>query len=135
MDGVIPPSISGTKMAQLKYDLVQGHLLFKKILAKYVTYDPHDYILDGLCPVVDGFNLLATTPTGSGKTGYLILLMIIARDIAVDKTLTIGTEVFPRDPVMIVVCPTKALEEDIVSHITTTYGMPLTPPRPNSRGM
>jgi len=63
MDGVIPPSISGTKMAQLKYDSVQGHLFFEKILAKYVTYDPHDYILDGLCPVVDGFNLLATTPT------------------------------------------------------------------------
>jgi hypothetical protein len=50
-----------------KYDSIQGRQLCKKILAKYVTYDPHDYILDGVCPVIDGFNLLATTPTGSGK--------------------------------------------------------------------
>lgn len=31
-------------------------------------YDPHNYQLDGICLVLDGFDLLATTPTGSGKT-------------------------------------------------------------------
>ncbi|KIM86933.1 hypothetical protein PILCRDRAFT_815388 [Piloderma croceum F 1598] len=54
-----------------KYDSIQGHQLCKKILARYVTYDPHDYILDAVHPVIDGFNLLATTPTGLGKTGLL----------------------------------------------------------------
>ncbi|KIM73765.1 hypothetical protein PILCRDRAFT_14986 [Piloderma croceum F 1598] len=97
-----------------KYDSIQGRQLCKKILAKYVTYDPHDYILDGVCPVIDGFNLLATTPTGSGKTGFFTLLMLV-REIAADKTLAIGNEVFPINPVMIVVCPTKALEEDIAT--------------------
>jgi len=109
-----------------KYDSIQGRQLCKKILAKYVTYNPHDYILDGICPVMDGFDLLATTPCGSGKSGYLILLMLFVHEIAADKTLAIGEEVFPLDPVMIVVCPMKALEEDIVSPIVINDRMPLT---------
>jgi hypothetical protein len=109
-----------------KYDSIQGRQLCKKILAKYVTYDPHNYILDGVCPVIDGFNLLATTPTRSGKTGFFTLLMLVVREIAADKTLAIGNEVFPIDPVMIVVCPTKALEEDIVGLVITNHGMLLT---------
>jgi superfamily II DNA/RNA helicase len=53
-----------------KYNSVNsGRQLCNKILAKYVTYDPHTYILDGICPVLDGFDLVATMPTGSGKTG------------------------------------------------------------------
>src|ERR1700691_4019800 len=43
-----------------KYDSSQGRQLCRKILAEYVPYDP-------------------TTPTGSGKTGYLILLMLVVR--------------------------------------------------------
>ena len=75
---------------------------------------------------MDGFDLLATTPCGSGKSGYLILLMLFVHEIAADKTLAIGEEVFPLDPVMIVVCPMKALEEDIVSPIVINDRMPLT---------
>ena len=37
-----------------KYDSLQGCQLCKKVLAKYVMYDHHDYILDGVCPVMDG---------------------------------------------------------------------------------
>jgi hypothetical protein len=70
-----------------KYDSIQGRLLCKKVLAKYVTYDPHDYILDGICPVMDVFDLLATTPCGSGKLAYLILLMLVVREIAADEIL------------------------------------------------
>jgi superfamily II DNA/RNA helicase len=109
-----------------KYDTHEGRQLCKKILAKYVVYEPHDYILDGICPVMDGFDLLATTPTGSGKTGYLILLMLVIREIAADKTLAIAKEIFPKDPVMIVVCPTKALEDDIVSIIIVNDRIQLT---------
>ena len=60
---------------------------------------------------MDGYDLLATTPTGLGKAGYFILLMLVVREIAADK---IGEKKFPKDPVMIVVLPTKALEEDMV---------------------
>jgi hypothetical protein len=51
-----------TDMDGGKYDSILGHQLCKKVLAKYVTHNPHDYILDGVCPIMDGFDLLATTP-------------------------------------------------------------------------
>jgi hypothetical protein len=82
-------------MAGGKYDSVIGCQLCKKILAKYVAYDPHTYILDGICPVLDGFDLLATTPTGSGKMGYLILLMLIVREIAANTALGRDSDASP----------------------------------------
>jgi hypothetical protein len=51
---------------------------------------------------------------------------MLVREIAADKSLAIGNEVFPINPVMIVVCPTKALEEDIVGLVITYDGMSLT---------
>ena len=86
----------------------------------------HHYNLDGRCPVMDGFDLLATTPTGSGKVGYLILLMLVVREIAADMTLAIANAIFPRDSAMIVVCSTKALEDEIVSIIITNDRIQLT---------
>ena len=97
-----------------KYDSVAGRALCKRILEKYLPYEPHDYVLDGICHVMDGYNLLATTPTGSGKSGYYILLMLVVREIAADESLMIGEKRFPKDPVMILVLPTKALEDDMV---------------------
>ena len=77
------------------------------------------YILDEICPVMDRFDLLATTPTRSGQTGYFVLLMLVVREIAAKMTFAIAKEILPRDPVMIVVCPAKALEDEIVSIIIT----------------
>ena len=109
------PSTSSDKPPdKQKYDSDAGHALCKRILQKYLPYEPHDYILDGICPVMDGYDLLAITPTGSGKAGYFILLMLVVREIAADKTLMVGEKTFPKDPAMILVLPTKALEEDMV---------------------
>lgn len=98
----------------LKYDSMEGRTLCKNVLAKYLAYLAHDYQLDGICPVIDGYDLLATTPTGSGKTGYLIMLMLVGRELSEHEELCLNDERFPKDPAMIVVCPTKALEEDMV---------------------
>jgi len=57
-------------VGRVNYDSFPGHALCKKILQKYLLYEPHDYQLDGICPVMDGYDLLATTPTGSKKTGF-----------------------------------------------------------------
>ena len=51
--------------------------------------------------------------------------MLVVRKIAVEKVLAVGTETFLEDPVMIVVCPTKALEENIVGPIINNVRMPL----------
>ena len=91
-----------------------GWALCKSILAKYLPYDPHDYQLDGICPTMDGYDLLATTPTGQGKTGYLTMFMLVVWEIAANETLALGQEKIPKDPAMIIVCPTKALEDNMV---------------------
>jgi ATP-dependent helicase YprA (DUF1998 family) len=115
MDRSIPQtSSSGPRVPDVKYDSSEGRALSSRILAKYLPYEPHDYQLDGICPVMDGFDLLVTTPTGSGKTGYLIMLMLVVRVISADATLALGEKEFPKDPAMIIVCPTKALEDDMV---------------------
>jgi hypothetical protein len=80
----------GAKGPGVEYDLSEGHALCSRILAKYLPYEPHDYQLDGICPVMVGFDLLVTTPTGSGNTGYLIMLMLVVREISADATLTLG---------------------------------------------
>jgi hypothetical protein len=59
----------------------------RKILAKYLSYNPHDYQLDGICPAMDSYNFLPTTPIGSEKTGYFAMFMLVVREIAADKTL------------------------------------------------
>ena len=114
-----------------KYDTHDRHRLYKTILVKYVTYDPLGpgipiYILAEICPVMDRFDLLATTPTRSGQTGYFVLLMLVVREIAADMTLAIANAIFPRDPALIVVCPPKALEDEIVSIIITNDRIQLT---------
>jgi len=63
---------------------------------------------------MDGFDLLVTIPTSLGKTGYLVILMLVVCKISADVTLALGEKEFPKDPAMIIVCPTKALEDDMV---------------------
>jgi hypothetical protein len=41
--------------------------------------------------------------------------MLIMGAISEDETLALGGRTFPKDPAMIIVCPTKALQEDMVS--------------------
>jgi len=71
----------------VKHDSSEGRALSSRILAKCLPYKPHNYQLDGICPIMDGFDLLVTTPTGLGKTGYLIMLMLVVREISADTAL------------------------------------------------
>jgi superfamily II DNA/RNA helicase len=62
---------------------------------------------------LDGHDVLATMATGAGKTGFFTFLMLVIRAISEDSSLAIGTHLFPEDPAMIVICPTKALQADM----------------------
>ena len=53
------------------FDSPPGHALISRIVQCYVPYVPHDYVLEGVGKVLDGSDLVAITPTGSGKTGYM----------------------------------------------------------------
>ncbi|KAJ6475854.1 P-loop containing nucleoside triphosphate hydrolase protein [Mycena vulgaris] len=88
-----------------------GFALARKILLSVLpTFEPHSYQLDGICKVLDGIDLVAVTPTGSGKTGYLFLSIIVM--IAIAKTPSLCPSLkFPMDPAIVVVCPTNSIEQ------------------------
>ena len=98
------------------YNTPAGRALVRKILAECLppSFEPHDYQIEGICPAMDGEDVLATMATGTGKTGFFIFLMLVIRAISQDPSLALGGITFPEDPAMIVVCPTKALQADMV---------------------
>ena len=79
-----------------------------------VAIEPHDYQCEGICRALDGDDVVATMATGAGKTGLLSFLMLVIRAISRDPSLALQNRTFPKDPCMLVICPTKALEEDMV---------------------
>ncbi|KAJ7118122.1 hypothetical protein C8R44DRAFT_878754 [Mycena epipterygia] len=66
----------------------EGITLVRKILlAALPTFEPHTYQMDGICKVLDKVDLVAVNPTGSGKTGFLFLTIIVMNAIAVIPSL------------------------------------------------
>jgi hypothetical protein len=51
--------------------------------------------------------------------------MLVMCAISEDDALALGGRTFPKDSVMIVVCPTKALQQDMVSSILYLYIWPI----------
>jgi superfamily II DNA/RNA helicase len=73
--------------------------------------------MNGICKVLDGMDLVAVTSTGSGKTGYLFFTILVM--IAIAKTPSLCPAVkFPIDPAIVVVCPAKSIEQQMVCRIT-----------------
>jgi len=94
----------------------KGHALARRILhASPLPYDPHDYQIEGVCCSLDGVHLLAITLTGSGKTGYYTMYMLIVLAILKDRTLC-PTAKFPVDPCLLVISPTIPLQLDMVCY-------------------
>ena len=96
------------------YDTPDGHALVCELL-KALPYDPHDYIISEICPDLDGRDLLATLVTGGGKTGFFVMLMIAISVIMKDPSCAGSGKTFPKDPAMVIICPTKALQETMAS--------------------
>ncbi|KAF7369594.1 ATP-dependent DNA helicase Q1 [Mycena venus] len=86
-----------------KFHSPQGFTLVRKILLDALPhFEPHDYQTDGI----------SVTPTGSGKTGFLFLTIIVMIAIANIPSLC-PTVKFPKDPVIVVVCPTNSIEQQM----------------------
>jgi len=68
-----------------------------------------------LSKVLDGADVLATMATGSGKTGFYSFLMIVVLALSENKSCHIGNEAIPDNPCMLLISPTKALEQDMVN--------------------
>ncbi|KAJ7689965.1 hypothetical protein B0H17DRAFT_1201990 [Mycena rosella] len=100
-------------MAALWLFLAEGFALVRQILLTALpTFESHSYQLDGVCKVLDKIDLVAVTPTGSGKTGYLFLTLIVMKSIAVNPSLCPGVT-FPKNPAIVVVYPTNSTEQQM----------------------
>ncbi|TCD62749.1 hypothetical protein EIP91_006447 [Steccherinum ochraceum] len=88
-----------------------GQKLLKNILTDRLPYEPHDYQLEGVGTTLEKQDLLAILPTGAGKTGFFTMYMIAMLALSEKPTLCDPPlKEMPKDPVMVVVCPTLGLE-------------------------
>jgi len=69
-----------------------------------------------VCQSLDGVNLLAITPTGSGKTSYYIMYILVVLTV-IDNPLLCPTAEFPKNLCLIVICPTIPLQLEMVIKI------------------
>ncbi|KAJ7726616.1 hypothetical protein B0H16DRAFT_1222249, partial [Mycena metata] len=91
----------------------EGYSLVRRILESTpVPYEPHDYQLEGICKSLDGVNLFTITPTGSGKTSYYIIYILVVLAVVTDPSLC-PTATFPSNSCLLVICPTIPLQMEM----------------------
>src|SRR5882762_7280757 len=96
------------------FSSTEGHALCRRILKELLPYDPHDVQIEGICKVMDNVDLFAILATGSGKTSFLSMYMLVVLAIQRDPSLC-PTAKFPENPCLMAICPTKYLEHQMVS--------------------
>ncbi|KAH9922249.1 P-loop containing nucleoside triphosphate hydrolase protein [Fomitopsis serialis] len=96
----------------------EGHALTRQVLRKSLPYDPHDYQLEGICQVLDGLDLLAALATGSGKTGFFSMYMLMLIELSNNLSLCTPPVAVPKDPAMVGIFPTIGLEEQMAEEFT-----------------
>jgi superfamily II DNA/RNA helicase len=96
----------------------EGHQLCHDILKHKLPYKPYQVQVKGVCKVLDGVDLLATPPTGMGKTTFISIHMLVVLAIKEDPTLCPNMNI-PNNPCTMVICPTKYLKHQMVSNIHT----------------
>ena len=111
--------------SQYLFSTPAGHRLARSILRPQLPYDPHDAQLEGICKAVDGIDIMVLTPTGSGKTGYLTMYMLLMISLAANpKLVAPSMKKVHQNPVMVMVFPTNRVEEEMVrclQLLTKTY--------------
>ncbi|KAH9912092.1 P-loop containing nucleoside triphosphate hydrolase protein, partial [Epithele typhae] len=110
-----------------KFSTSEGRALCRRIICARVPFDPHDYQLDGITHALDKTDLLAITPTGSGKTGFLTMYLLVMQAVMRRPSLCPQPppEHFRRRAAMVVVCPTMALQGDMVPKFSAVGLRPL----------
>jgi superfamily II DNA/RNA helicase len=91
-----------------------GWQICRKIITDKLPFGPNDYQLEGITQALDGQDVVAVSATGSGKSVYIYMLAIILLELANDPLLSPIEKKFPLDPAVVAMCPTTALEDDLV---------------------
>ena len=90
-----------------------GHAKIRQILSTLNIY-PHDHQLEGIAASLDGEDVVATMATGTGRAGFYTFLMLVILAISRDSSISLGGVRFPANPAILLVVPTRALQEDMV---------------------
>lgn len=93
----------------------EGLQLARRLLRPLLPHDMHDYILEGICKAVDGSHVLAVLKTGGGKTSYFYGYILLLKALQAISPCPLLKKPFPSNPAMVIVFPTKGLEEEMVS--------------------
>ncbi len=96
------------------FSSVAGYTLLRHTLRDRIPYCPHDYQLEGVCQLLDGNDLIAVLATGSGKTAYYLLYILMLVALSSDSSLCTPSFRVPTDPCIVIVYPTNGLEEEQV---------------------
>jgi hypothetical protein len=91
----------------------EGHALCHCILKEYLPYDPHNVQIEGFCKILDNIDLFAVLATRSDKTSFLSMYILVVLAIKKDPSLCTAAN-FLHNPCILVICPTKYLEHQMV---------------------
>ncbi|KAH7888805.1 P-loop containing nucleoside triphosphate hydrolase protein, partial [Phlebopus sp. FC_14] len=97
----------------------EGINMCREVLRVLMPHDTHDWQLEAIAHLLDGDDVLLIIATGSGKTDVFIRLMHVQKYLAANPNCVTGHH-FPQDPVMIVICSTKALEDEMEKRMQAT---------------
>ena len=97
-----------------KFSSPRGWQICRKIITDRLPFGPHDYQLEGITKALDGQDVVAVSATGSGKSAYIYMLAVVLLEFAKKPSLSPDKKNFPQNPAIVVVCPTTALEDDLV---------------------
>ena len=100
---------------KFKFDSPVGWDLCRRILKERLPFGPHDYQLEGVAAILDKRDFVGVSATGSGKSAYAYMALHVIQGLQADPTLCPSAK-FPPGAAILMVYPTKALEEDQVSN-------------------
>ena len=103
---------------EFKFDSPAGWQLCHQILKERLPFSPHDYQLEGVTAILDRRDFIGVSATGSGKSAYAYMVLHIIQGLQAQPTLCPSVK-FPHDAAILMIYPTKALEEDQVSCFLT----------------
>ena len=94
----------------------EGRQICRQIARKHLPFDPHDYSIDVAAHILDGQDVMVRTACAGGKTGTIALLAVLLKELRQNRMLAPRFRPwYSEAPIIVMVCPTKALELDAVS--------------------
>ncbi|KAJ3753957.1 P-loop containing nucleoside triphosphate hydrolase protein [Lentinula raphanica] len=98
-----------------KFNSAEGFELLRKLSEADLGFMPHDYSLVVAGTILDGHDCLFRSACGSGKTGILALISLCLAKLSSEGFPNASTSAvdIPKKPIILVICPTDALEIDL----------------------